>query len=141
MVATVVVVGFVVVVGDVFGAELGLGELEGVLGEDDGLLLGLDEGLEEPEGDELGLLLGLVEPEGDELGLLEGLVDPEGDELGLGEGLDEDDGEALGEDYRLLLGLVEGLDEPTEGTEATKAMAAEMRRIALIMMEAVLEAM
>ena len=59
MVATVVVVGFVVVVGDVFGAELGLGELEGVLGEDDRLLLGLDEGLEEPEGDVVVVVVGL----------------------------------------------------------------------------------
>ena len=59
MVVTVVVVGFVVVVGDVFGAELGLGELEGVLGEDDGLLLGLDEGLEEPEGDVVVVVVGL----------------------------------------------------------------------------------
>ena len=59
MVVTVVVVGFVVVVGDVFGAELGLGELEGVLGEDDRLLLGLDEGLEEPEGDVVVVVVGL----------------------------------------------------------------------------------
>ena len=59
MVVTVVVVGFVVVVGDVFGAELGLGELEGVLGEDDRLLLGLVEGLEEPEGDVVVVVVGL----------------------------------------------------------------------------------
>ena len=59
VVTVVVVVGFVVVVGDVFGAELGLGELEGVLGEDDGLLLGLVEGLEEPEGDVVVVVVGL----------------------------------------------------------------------------------